>query len=74
VPTLVVQVASVVPRVRGNTIAEVAGVQPMIVAIIAFIMANVVGNVVCLGFQAAGDRTAPDGGLRVRVLVRPAQG
>ena len=27
-----------------------------------------------LGFQAAGDRTAPDGGLRVWVLVRPAQG
>ena len=26
-----------------------------------------------LGFQAAGDRTAPDGGLRVWVLVRPAQ-
>jgi ribosomal protein S18 acetylase RimI-like enzyme len=24
-----------------------------------------------LGFQAAGDRTAPDGGLRVWVLVRP---
>jgi ribosomal protein S18 acetylase RimI-like enzyme len=26
-----------------------------------------------LGFAAAGDRTAPDGGLRVWVLVRPAQ-
>lgn len=26
-----------------------------------------------LGFRAAGDRTAPDGGLRVWVLVRPAQ-
>lgn len=26
-----------------------------------------------LGFQHAGDRTAPDGGLRVWVLVRPAQ-
>lgn len=27
-----------------------------------------------LGFEATGDRTAPDGGLRVWVLVRPAQG
>ncbi len=26
-----------------------------------------------LGFQTTGDRTAPDGGLRVWVLVRPAQ-
>jgi hypothetical protein len=46
VQTLVVQVALVVPRVRGRPIAEVAWVQPMIVAIIAFIVANVVGNVV----------------------------
>lgn len=27
-----------------------------------------------LGFEAADDRTAPDGGLRVWVLVRPARG
>jgi len=46
VPTLVVSVALVVPRVLGKPIAEVSWVQPMIVAIIAFIVANVVGNVV----------------------------
>jgi hypothetical protein len=55
VPTLVVHVALVVPRVRGKPIAEVAWVQPMIVAFIAFIVANIVGNVVAA--QAPVHRT-----------------
>jgi hypothetical protein len=46
VPTPLVSVALVVPQVLGKPIAEVAWVQPMIVVIIAFIVANVVGNVV----------------------------
>jgi hypothetical protein len=46
VPTLLVYVALVVPQVLGGPIAEVSWVQPMIVAIVAFIVANILGNVV----------------------------
>ena len=46
VPTLLVYAALVVPQVLGKPIAEVSWVQPMIFAIVAFIVANVLGNVV----------------------------
>ncbi len=46
VPTLIVYLALVVPQVLGKPIAEVAWVQPMILAIVGFIVANVLGNVV----------------------------
>jgi hypothetical protein len=46
VPTLLVYVALVVPQVLGKPIAEVAWVQPMIAAIVGFVVANILGNVV----------------------------
>ena len=46
VPTLLLYVAMVVPQVLGRPIAEVSWVQPMIVAIVGFVVANVLGNVV----------------------------
>jgi NADH:ubiquinone oxidoreductase subunit 6 (subunit J) len=46
VPTLLLYAALVVPQVLGKPIPEVSWVQPMLVAIVAFIVANVLGNVV----------------------------
>jgi len=46
VPTLLVYVALVVPQVLSTPIAEVSWVQPMIFAIVGFIVANILGNVV----------------------------
>ena len=49
VPTLLVYLAIVVPQVLGEPMTDVAWVQPMIVAIVAivaFVVANVLGNVV----------------------------
>jgi hypothetical protein len=46
VPTLLVYLAVVVPQVLSGPIAEVSWVQPMIFAIVAFVVANVLGNVV----------------------------
>jgi uncharacterized membrane protein (DUF485 family) len=46
VPTLLVYVALVAPQVLGKPIAEVSWVQPMIFAIVGFVVANVLGNVV----------------------------
>jgi hypothetical protein len=46
VPTLLVYVALVVPQALGKAIAEVSWVQPMTFAIVGFIVANVLGNVV----------------------------
>ncbi len=46
VPTLLVYLALVVPQVLGKPIAEISWVQPMILAIVGFIVANVLGNVV----------------------------
>ena len=46
VPTLLVYAALVVPQVLGKPMAEVAWVQPMILAIVGFVVANVLGNVV----------------------------
>ena len=46
VPTLLIYAALVVPQVLGKPIAEVSWVLPMIFAIVGFIVANVLGNVV----------------------------
>ena len=46
VPTLLIYAALVVPQVLGKPIAEVSWVQPMVFAIVGFIVANVLGNVV----------------------------
>jgi hypothetical protein len=46
VPTLLAYGALVVPQVVGKPIAEVSWVQPMILAIVGFVVANVFGNVV----------------------------
>jgi NADH:ubiquinone oxidoreductase subunit 6 (subunit J) len=46
VPTLLLYAALVVPQALGKPIPEVSWVQPMLVAIVAFIVANVLGNVV----------------------------
>jgi hypothetical protein len=46
VPTLLIYLALVVPQVLGTPIAEVSWVQPMVFAIVGFIVANVLGNVV----------------------------
>jgi hypothetical protein len=46
VPTLLVYLALVVPQLLGRPVAEVSWVQPMLFAIVGFIVANVLGNVV----------------------------
>ena len=46
VPTFLVYVALVVPQVLSKPIAEVSWVQPMVLTIVGFIVANVLGNVV----------------------------
>jgi hypothetical protein len=45
-PTLLVYVALVVPQLLAKSVSEVAWVQPMILAIVGFTVANVLGNVV----------------------------
>ena len=46
VPTLLAYLALVVPQLLGRPVAEVSWVQPMLFAIVGFIVANVLGNVV----------------------------
>ena len=46
VPTLLIYLVLVVPQVLSKPMAEVSWVQPMIFAIVGFIVANVLGNVV----------------------------
>lgn len=53
VPTLLVYAALVVPQVLSRPIAEVSWVQPMILAIVAFVVANVLGNVVAAASNPA---------------------
>jgi hypothetical protein len=45
-PTLLVYAVLVVPQVLSEPIADVSWVQPMIFAIVGFVVANVLGNVV----------------------------
>jgi hypothetical protein len=46
VPTLLGYLAVVVPQVLGGPVTDVAWVEPMIAAIVAFVVANIAGNVV----------------------------
>jgi hypothetical protein len=46
VPTLLGYLAMIVPQVLGGPMTDVAWVQPMIVTMVAFVVANVLGNVV----------------------------
>jgi len=58
VPTLLVYLAVIVPQVLSKPIAEVSWVQPMIVTIVVFVVANVLGNVVAAASNPGeADRT-----------------
>jgi hypothetical protein len=46
VPTLIAYMAIIVPQALGKPIAEVSWVEPMIYTIVAFIVANILGNIV----------------------------
>jgi hypothetical protein len=46
VSTLLVYLAFVVPQVLSEPIAEVTWVEPMILAIVGFVVANILGNIV----------------------------
>jgi NADH:ubiquinone oxidoreductase subunit 6 (subunit J) len=46
VPTLIFYAAMVVPQALSRPIAEVSWVQPMIYTIVAFILLNILGNIV----------------------------
>jgi NADH:ubiquinone oxidoreductase subunit 6 (subunit J) len=46
VPTLLVYLAMVLPQALSKPIAEVSWVQPMILTIVGFIAANILGNIV----------------------------
>jgi Flp pilus assembly protein protease CpaA len=45
VPTLLVYAALIVPQVLGTPVTEIDWVPPMLVAIVAFVVANVLGNI-----------------------------
>jgi hypothetical protein len=53
VPTLLVYGAVVVPQVIGKPMAEVSWVQPMLFAIVGFVVANVLGNMVAAATNPA---------------------
>ena len=53
VPTVFVYAALVVPQLRAKPVAEVSWVQPMIGAIVGFVVANILGNVVAAATNPA---------------------
>ena len=55
VPTLLIYLALVVPQVLSEPVAEIPWVEPMILAIVGFVVANILGNVV---FAALNPREA----------------
>ncbi|HSW43896.1 MAG TPA: hypothetical protein VLM76_15470 [Patescibacteria group bacterium] len=67
VPTLLVYLLVVVPQVLGGPITEVTWVEPMIVTIVAFVAANVLGNVVA---AASNPREADKNDERDREIDR----
>lgn len=67
VPTLLIYLAVVTPQALGQPIEEVAWVEPMIVAIVAFVVANVLGNVVA---AASNPREAELSDERDRAIDR----
>jgi hypothetical protein len=46
VPTLVLYAAVLVPQLLGTPLAEISWVEPLLVAIVGFVIANVLGNIV----------------------------
>ncbi len=52
VPTFVVYLALIVPQVLGQPVAGIDWVPPMLGAIVAFVVANVLGNVVAAASNA----------------------
>ena len=66
-PTLLIYVALVVPQVLSKPTAEVSWVQPMILAIVGFIVANVLGNIVA---AASNPREADKNDERDREIDR----
>lgn len=67
VPTLLVYAALVVPQMLSKPIDEVSWVQPMLVAIVGFVVANVLGNVVA---AASNPREADKSDERDREIDR----
>jgi len=67
VPTLLVYLFVVVPQVLGQPIAEISWVEPMIVTIVVFVVANVLGNVVA---AASNPREADTNDERDREIDR----
>ena len=59
VPTLLVYAVLVVPQVLGKPLAEVSWVPPMILAIVGFVVANVLGNIAAAA-ASPGDSTMED--------------
>jgi NADH:ubiquinone oxidoreductase subunit 6 (subunit J) len=67
VPTLLAFAALVVPQALGKPLAEVSWVQPMIFAIVGFVVANILGNVVA---AASNPREADVNDERDRAIDR----
>lgn len=67
VPTLLIYLAVIVPQVLGQPIAAVAWVEPMIGAIVAIVVANVVGNILA---AASNPREAELSDERDRAIDR----
>jgi hypothetical protein len=67
VPTLLAYAALVVPQALGKPLAEVSWVQPMIFAIVGFVVANILGNVVA---AASNPREADVNDERDRAIDR----
>jgi hypothetical protein len=65
VPTLLAYLAVVVPQVLGRPVAAVTWVEPMIVTIVVFVLANILGNVLA---AAANPREADTNDERDREI------
>lgn len=53
VPTLLYYLTLVVPEVLRKPVAEVSWVQPMVITIVGFVVANIIGNVVAAASNPA---------------------
>jgi NADH:ubiquinone oxidoreductase subunit 6 (subunit J) len=67
VPTLLVYAALIVPQVLSRPLADVSWVQPLIVAIAGFVVANVLGNVAA---AVSNPREADQGDERDQAIDR----
>jgi hypothetical protein len=59
VPTLLIYGALIVPQLLGRPVTDVSWVQPMVFAIVGFVVANVLGNVVA-AFTNPGEADRSD--------------